>query len=75
MFFSKLEDNGVLKIVHPLYVRIVPRAELEAVPKVLELFAEPIPDVIYELMAGNHRAFVHAAYWYVFFLLFTLTLF
>ena len=64
LFFLQLTDNGILQSVHPLYVRLIPKAELESKKEVRDLFPA-IPAEVYELVAGNHRAFVHSAWWYV----------
>jgi hypothetical protein len=65
-------DNESLTYLHSLFARIVPTAELSSVPEVRALFSESLPDTIYELTAGNHRGWVHSAWWYGFYYIFIL---
>ena len=50
-----------------MYARVIHEEELALIPEVVALFAI-LPEVIYELVAGNHRAYVHYCWWYVFIL-------
>ena len=54
----------MLQQLYPLYVRIVDKEEIERNPEVHALFPPVLPNVIFELVGGNHRAFVHGAWWY-----------
>ena len=54
----------MLQQLYPLYVRIVDKEKIERNPEVCALFPPVLPDVIFELVGGNHRAFVHGAWWY-----------
>jgi len=45
----------------------VDKAEIERNPAVRALFPAVLPAIIFELVGGNHRAFVHGAWWYVLF--------
>jgi hypothetical protein len=67
-----MSDNESLAYLHPLFARIVPTAELSSVSEVRALFPEGLLDTIYELTAGNHRGWVHSAWWYSFYYIFIL---
>ena len=50
-----------------MYARVIHEKELALIPEVVALFAI-LSEVIYELVAGNLRAYVHYCWWYVFIL-------
>ena len=50
-----------------MYARVIHEKELALIPEVVTLFAI-LPEVIYELVAGNYRAYVYYCWWYVFIL-------
>ena len=46
-----------------MYVRIMDKAKIESNSAVHTLFPAVLSVIIFELVGGNHRAFVHGAWW------------